>query len=69
VNAYFYDLTGQKALAVKAHHLGMCRGCGAYTQPGNGNGNGDRTRTASAVTPARSSRRWTRELVLAAMLE
>ena len=29
---------GQKAQAVKARYVGVCRGCGAYTQPRNGNG-------------------------------
>jgi uncharacterized paraquat-inducible protein A len=30
--------TGEKARAVKARHVGVCRGCGAYTQPRNGKG-------------------------------
>ena len=38
VNAYFYDPTGEKARAVKARYQGVCRGCGAYTQPRNGKG-------------------------------
>ena len=38
VKAYFYDPTGKKARAVKARYLGVCRGCGAYTQPRNGKG-------------------------------
>ena len=38
VKAYFYDPTGDKARAVKARYQGMCRGCGAYTQPRNGKG-------------------------------
>ena len=38
VKAYFYDLTGEKARAVKARYVGVCRGCGAYTQPRNGKG-------------------------------
>ena len=38
VKAYFYDPTGDKARAVKARYVGVCRGCGAYTQPRNGNG-------------------------------
>ena len=38
VKAYFYDPTGQKARAVKARYVGVCRGCGAYTQPRNGKG-------------------------------
>jgi hypothetical protein len=38
VKAYFYDPTGEKARAVKARYIGVCRGCGAYTQPRNGKG-------------------------------
>jgi hypothetical protein len=38
IKAYFYDPTGEKARAVKARYLGVCRGCGAYTQPRNGKG-------------------------------
>ena len=38
VKAYFYDPTGAKARAVKARYVGVCRGCGAYTQPRNGKG-------------------------------
>jgi hypothetical protein len=30
------DPTGEKARAVKARYRGVCRGCGAYTQPRNG---------------------------------
>jgi hypothetical protein len=33
VKAYFYDPTGEKARAVKSRYQGVCRGCGAYTQP------------------------------------
>jgi hypothetical protein len=33
VKAYFYDPTGEKARSVKARYVGVCRGCGAYTQP------------------------------------
>ena len=29
VKAYFYDPTGEKARAVKARYVGVCRGCGA----------------------------------------
>ena len=36
VKAYLYDPTGEKARAVKARYVGVCRGCGAYTQPRNG---------------------------------
>jgi hypothetical protein len=52
VKAYFYDPTGEKARAVKARYVGVCRGCGAYTQPRNGKG--DPTRTARPATPAPS---------------
>ena len=38
IKAYFYDPTGEKARAVKARYLGVCRGCGAHTQPRNGKG-------------------------------
>jgi transposase len=38
VKAYLYDPTGEKARAVKARYVGVCRGCGAYTQPRNGKG-------------------------------
>src|SRR6476659_11211896 len=37
IKAYFYDPTGEKARAVKARYVGVCRGCGADTQPRNGN--------------------------------
>src|ERR1700730_1080028 len=30
VKAYFYDPTGEKARAVKARYVGVCRGCGAH---------------------------------------
>ena len=36
VKAYFYDPSGEKAKAVKARYVGVCRGCGASTQPRNG---------------------------------
>ena len=29
VKAYLYDPTGEKAKAVKARYVGVCRGCGA----------------------------------------
>jgi hypothetical protein len=35
VKAYFYDPTGERARAVKARYVGVCRGCGAHTQPRN----------------------------------
>jgi AraC-like DNA-binding protein len=38
VKGYFYDPSGEKARAVKARYQGVCRGCGAPTQPRNGKG-------------------------------
>ena len=38
VRAYLYDPSGEKARAVKARYRGVCRGCGAPTQPRNGKG-------------------------------
>jgi AraC-like DNA-binding protein len=67
IKAYFYDPTGEKARAVKAGYQGVCRGCGAYTQPRNGKATP--TRTARACHPGAIEQRWTRELVLEAMRE
>jgi AraC-like DNA-binding protein len=67
VKAYFYDPTGEKARAVKARYVGVCRGCGAYTQPRNGKG--DAYAYCKACHPGAIERRWTREDVLAAMRE
>src|SRR5580704_18644203 len=33
IKAYFYDPTGERARAVKARYVGVCRGWGASTQP------------------------------------
>ena len=38
IKGYFYDPTGEKARAVKARYVGVCRGWGAHTQPRNGKG-------------------------------
>jgi AcrR family transcriptional regulator len=65
VKAYFYDPTGEKARAVKARYVGVCRGCGAYTQPRNGKG--DAYAYCKACHPGAIARRWTRERVLEAM--
>jgi AraC-like DNA-binding protein len=65
VKAYFYDPTGEKARAVKARYVGVCRGCGAYTQPRNGKG--DAYAYCKACHPGAIEARWNRELVLAAM--
>jgi AcrR family transcriptional regulator len=67
VKAYFYDPTGEKARAVKARYQGVCRGCGAYTQPRNGKG--DAYAYCKACHPGAIERRWTRERVLEAMRE
>jgi AraC-like DNA-binding protein len=67
VKAYFYDPTGEKARAVKARYQGVCRGCGAYTQPRNGKG--DAHRYCKQCHPGAIRPKWTRELVLAAMLD
>jgi hypothetical protein len=63
--AHFYHPTGEKARAVKARHVGVCRGCGAYTQARNGKG--EAYAYCKACYPGAIRRRWTRERVLAAM--
>jgi AraC-like DNA-binding protein len=67
VKAYFYDPTGAKAKAVKARYQGVCRGCGAYTQPRNGKG--DAYAYCKRCHPGAIERKWTRELLIEAMLE
>jgi hypothetical protein len=67
IKAYFYDPTGAKARAVKARYVGVCRGCGAYTQPRNGKG--DAYRYCKRCHPGAIGPMWTRELVLLAMLD
>ena len=67
VKAYFYDPTGEKARAVKARYVGLCRGRGTYTQPRNGKG--DAYAYCKACHPGAIERRWTRERVIEAMLE
>src|SRR5205823_13974547 len=54
VKAYFYDPTGEKARAVKARYVGVCRGCGAYTQ--RATARATPIATASGANPGRSSR-------------
>ena len=46
--------------------MGVCRGCGAYTQPRNGKG--DAYAYCKRCHPGAIERRWTRELVISAML-
>ncbi len=67
IKAYFYDPTGEKARAVKARYLGVCRGCGAYTQPRNGKG--DAYAYCKACRPGAIQPKWTQKRVLAAMRE
>jgi hypothetical protein len=59
IKAYFYDPTGEKARTVKARYQGVCRGCGAYTQPRNGKG--DAYAYCKACHPGAIQRRWTRQ--------
>ena len=65
VKAYLYDPTGEKARAVKARYVSVCRGCGAYTQPRNGKG--DAYAYCKACHPGAIARRWSRERLLEAM--
>jgi hypothetical protein len=67
VKAYFYDPTGEKARAVKARYVGVCRGCGAYTQPRNGKG--DAYAYCKRCHPGAMEPRWTQERVVEAMLD
>ena len=60
------DPTGEKARAVKARYVGVCRGCGADTQPRNGKG--DAYAFCKVCHPGAIEGRWTRERVLDAML-
>ena len=61
---YLSRFTGDKARAVKARHVGLCRG-GAYTQPRNGKG--DAYRHWNRYRPGAIARRWTEQVVLDAM--
>ena len=65
VKADFYEPTGEKARAVKARYVGVCRGCGAYTQPRNGKG--DAYAYCKRCHPGAIARQWTRERVREAM--
>ena len=62
-----WDPTGEKARAVKARYVGVCRGCGAYTQPRNGKG--DAYAYCKACHPGAIKPRWTRDTVVAALRE
>jgi hypothetical protein len=53
--------------AVKARYVGVCRGCGAYTKARNGKG--DAYRYCKRYRPGAIQRKWTRELVILAMLQ
>jgi hypothetical protein len=59
-----WDPTVEKARAVKARYVGVCRGCGAYTQPRNGNGAA--CGYYKRCHPGAIAPRWTRDRVLAA---
>lgn len=65
IKAYFYDPTGEKVRAVKARYVGVCRGCGAYTQPRNGKG--DAYAYCKRCHPGAIQPKWTRDLVISAM--
>jgi AraC-like DNA-binding protein len=65
IKAYFYDPTGEKARAVKARYQGVCRGCGAPTQPRNGKG--DAYAYCKKCRPGAIAPRWTHERVREAM--
>jgi hypothetical protein len=67
VKAYVYDPTGEKARAVKARYVGVCRGCGSYPQPRNGKG--DAYAYCKACHPGAIEARWTAERVLDAMCD
>jgi AraC-like DNA-binding protein len=65
IKANFYDPTGARARAVKARYVGVCRGCGAYTQPRNGKG--DAYAYCKVCHPGAIERRWTPEAVIVVM--
>jgi AraC-like DNA-binding protein len=67
IKGYFYDPTGEKARAVKARYVGVCRGCGAYTQPRNGKG--DAYRYCKRCNPGAIQPKWTQDLVIVAIFE
>jgi AraC-like DNA-binding protein len=65
VKAYFYDPSGEKAKAVKARYQGICRGCGAATQPRSGKG--DAYAYCKTCHPGAIGPQWTSERVRDAM--
>jgi hypothetical protein len=62
-----WDPTGEKARAVKARYVGVCRGCGAYTHPRNGKG--DAYAYCKRCHPGAIDGRWTQKRVVEAMLD
>jgi hypothetical protein len=63
IKAYLYDLTGEKARAVKRRYQGTCRSCGAPTSARNGKGDAYsfcKPYRPGAAAPRRS-REWVRE--------
>jgi AcrR family transcriptional regulator len=65
IKSYFYDPDGEKARAVKARYQGVCRGCGAPTQPRNGKG--DAYEYCKSCRPGAIATEWTPARVLDAM--
>jgi hypothetical protein len=55
VKAYSYDPAGEKARAVKARYVGVCRGCGPT--PGRGTARVTRTRIARSAIRVRFGER------------
>ena len=67
VKAYLYDPTGEKARAVKARYLGVCRGCGAPTTARGGKGDAYqhcKRCHPGAIAPTRT-REWVRDAMRA----
>jgi hypothetical protein len=60
-----WDPTGEKARSVKARYQGVCRGCGAPTQPRNGKG--DAYEYCKSCRPGAIATEWTPARVLDAM--
>ena len=65
VKGYFYDPHGEKAKAVKRRYLGVCRGCGAPTQPRSRKN--DAFEYCKACHPGATATRWTAARVREAM--